>query len=294
MKMDDTTSTYIKKIENFLCKILWALGLWIPYGESKTRIILYSSYSIIFLFIFSLMYTVFLVINIFLLTDFDDLTNRLYMSLTEAALVIKVINFFVNNREWQKILTEISAFRIDLFHDEPIIRKRARIFQIILYVYFLIPNCAVYTIGLVPLFTGSVNLIFSGYYPGLDWKNNRKDYWSIYVYQYIGIVLTCNINVAIDSYYCFMMHILSTQINIFGHRLSRMKIANKEKDSILKTRLEFIEKFHMHQRLNSIFELIQKNLQWAYFCQVLLSGIVICSVTKELTEVSNSFLPIFK
>lgn len=82
-------------------------------------------------------------------------------------------------------------------------------------------NFAAHALGLAPLFTGSVYLVFKGYYPSFDWENNRKDYWSIYAYQYIGLIITANMNVVIDSYSCFVMHILSAQINIFGHRLSR-------------------------------------------------------------------------
>lgn len=91
-------------------------------------------------------------------------------------------------------------------------------------------------------------------------------------------------NLAIDSYYCFVMHMLSAQINIVGNRISSIKISENEK-SIYEIRLNLIEQMHTHQRLNIILASIQKNLQWAYFCQVLLSGIVICSITKELLRV---------
>lgn len=160
MDLNNSTSLYIKRITRFLCNVLWVLGLWKPNEKSSFRQICYSSYSVVFLFIFSIIYTLSMVVNIFFLNDFSDLTNRLYMSLTEAALAIKVITFFVHNREWQKVLTDIKQFHIKSSNDEQIIKQRASIFQIVLYVYFFFPNCAIHSFGIAPLLSGSKNQIF--------------------------------------------------------------------------------------------------------------------------------------
>lgn len=159
MELNNLTSLYIKRITWFLCNILQVLGLWKPNKESNWRFY-YSSYAIVFIFIFSIIYTVSMVVNIFFLTDFSDLTNRLYMSLTEVALVIKVITFFVNNREWQQILTDIKQFSINSLGDERIIKQRALIFQVVLYVYFFFPNCAAHALGIAPLLSGRTEQVF--------------------------------------------------------------------------------------------------------------------------------------
>lgn len=285
MVSNQPTRVYIKRTTDFLCDILLILGLWKPFKRSTTIFFLYSTYSIVFLCFFAMIYAASMVCNIFFLTDFSDLTNRLYMSLTEAALVIKIINFSINNSEWQHILHDIENYRIISLKDEQIIRKRTWIFQLVIYVYFFLPNFATHALGMSPLFSGTKSLAFSGWYPGFNWESNRTDYWTIFAYQYIGMFITCNLNVVIDSYYCFVMHTLSAQINIYGHHLSSIQVNENENKSIANTRLKLIENIHTHQRLNATFKLIQKNLQWAYFCQVLLSGIVICSVTKELAKV---------
>lgn len=284
MVFDQPTSVYIVKITNWLCGMLWSFGLWKPFEKSNWQQFLYSSYSIIFLTIFSVIYAALMVCDIFFLTDFTDLTNRLYMSLTEAALVIKVINFFLNNRDWQKCLSDLKDFRIKSLAEERIMQKSARIFYIMMSVYFLCPNCSVHALGITPLFSTETTLMYTGWYPGFNWQSNSRDYWCVYAYQYIGILITCNLNVAIDSYYCFLMHTISAQIKIFGHRLSLIHFIENENTTQV-NRLNLIEKIHTHQRLNATFNLIQHNLQWAYFCQVLLSGIVICSITKELSRV---------
>lgn len=292
MCSNNRTSLYTTRITRFLCTILRTLGLWKPIEKSELQQFIYSAYSVVFLLFFSIVYALMLVLDIFFLTDFSDLTNRLFMSLTEAALAIKVINFFFNNREWQQILTNINKFPINSSNDEKIIKQRVWIFQIVDYVYFFFPNCAAHALGISPLFMEKTKLIFSGWYPGFDWQNDRRDYWIIYAYQYIGIIITCNLNIAIDSYYCFVIHMLSVQVKMFGNHLSDTRTV-EEKDTLQQFRLNLIEKIHTHQRLNGTLALIQNNLQWTYFCQVLLSGIVICSITKELARVNDIYL-IFK
>lgn len=284
MDFDQPTSVYIKKLENFLCRILWSFGLWKPLNKSNSRKIVYSIYSIVFLSIFSMIYSVLMVSGIFLLTDFSDLTNRLYMSLTEAALALKVVNFFFHNRDWQKCLSEIKEFRVKSIEEEQIMQKYARIFYIVVSIYFFLPNCAIHALGQTPLFSEELKLIFPGWYPGFDWENNRHDYWYIYAYQYVGIIITCNLNLAIDSYYCFLMHTISSQIEIFGRRLSLIRIEQNQNMTKV-NRLNLIKQIDTHQQINATFDLIQENLQWAYFCQVLLSGVVICAIAKELSRV---------
>lgn len=298
MTFDERTESYIKTTKNPFRNILRIFGLWKPLAKPKWLQLIYSSYSIIFLSIFSIIYTSLMVINIFFLTDFSDLTNRLFMSLTEAALAIKVINFFFKNREWQQILTDIESFHITSLEEERILKKRINIFRILICMYYVFPNLTVHAFGITPLVSGAKEPIFSGWYPGLDWENSRRDYWLIYSYQYLGIFITANLNVTIDSYYCFVMHMLSAQINIFGKRLSLIQV-NEVGDDVTpmeQVRSNLIQQINAHQRLNSLFALIQRNLQWAYLGQVILSGIVICSVVKELARVfiiSNYISEIF-
>lgn len=284
MNFDQPTSVYTKQSQTFLCGLLFILGLWKPFEKPIWLQYIYSTYSVVLLTTFSIIYSATMVINIFLLTDFSDLSNRLFMSLTQAALAIKVINFFFNNRDWQRILSELNDFRTKCANDEQIMWARVRIFLIAMYTFFFNLQLCLHASGLIPLFGGAQDLIYSGWYPGFDWANNRRDYWTIYTYQYIGIFITANLNVAIDMYYCFVIHILSAQFNIIGHRINSIHF-DETKDSLGNVRLDFIEQMEAHQRLNSTFKLIQRNIQWAYFSQVLLSSIVICAMTRELAKV---------
>lgn len=287
MNLDQPTRVFTERISTFLCRMLLIFGLWKPFKKPNWLQNTYSLYSVVFLTIFSIMYAASMVVNIFLLTDFSELSNRLFMSLTEAALAIKVINFFLNNHEWQLILSELDDFRTKCARDEQVLWSRIRIFSIAMNSFFINVQICVHASGIFPLVTGTKDLLYSGWYPGFDWENNRRDYWLIYGYQYIGIFITGNLNVAIDAYYWFVIHILSAQYNIVGHRIESIQF-DETKDSIAKVRLDLMQQMEAHQSLNSKLRLIQRNIQWAYFAQILLSSVVICSITRELAEVNGT------
>lgn len=82
MDFDRPTSVFTKTIRTFLCGILLIFGLWKPFKKPKWIQHVYVLYSVILLLIFSIMYTTFMVVNIFFLTDIADLSNRMFMSLT--------------------------------------------------------------------------------------------------------------------------------------------------------------------------------------------------------------------
>lgn len=163
--------------------------------------------------------------------------------------------------------------------------RRTFIFKCVMYAFFCNVQMCVHASGIIILLTGKKNILYSGWYPGFDWEHNRRDFWTIYSYQYIGIFITGCLNVGIDLYYCLLIHVLSAQINIIGHRIKSIQF-DDTKSSIADVRLELIQQISTHQQLNSSLRRIQRNVQWAYFAQILLSSIVICSIIRELAEVN--------
>lgn len=119
MDSNRPTSLYTKQIRTLLITLLRICGLWKPYEKSIWLQTVYSTYSVVFLTTFVMIYTAAMVINIFMPSEADDsLANRVFLSLTEAALLVKVINFFFNNRDWQRIFDEIDEFRTNTSKEE--------------------------------------------------------------------------------------------------------------------------------------------------------------------------------
>lgn len=288
-KMEQPTSVYIRGMSRYLCSILWSFGLWKPFDKSKIRMISYCTYAIVFLFFFPALYAFCMVCNIFLLTDISELSNRLFMSLTEATLMIKAVNFFMKNNEWQRIYNDIGEFQLKTAKEQETVTYRTRILRNLDYVYFSLANGSLFFTSLTPVVQGTFGLIYSGWYPGFDWENNDRDYWIVYGYQAIGILITANMNLIIDTFYCLMMLMISAHLSILGERMRAIVVRDDDINGIHHARMELIEQIHTHRRINANFELVGKNLEFSYFFQILLSGIVISSIVLEVARVNRRF-----
>lgn len=271
----------------FLCMILKLLGLWKPYKSDKFYQNLYEIFGGIFLFIFVILYTTLMVANLFLLDDMQDLTNRLFMSLTEVALTIKVINFYMNNRKCQRMRMLLLTFPIESPTEEKTLKTPNNALKNLIIMYYLLSNGSVQLTNSIAALSSGFHLPYSGYYPGFDWQHSARDYWIIYVYQCVGMIITCNLNVTIDSYYCTIMQMISMETRIFGDRLRSMQYKENVTTEMKST---LINHFQTHNHIKECIRELQNGLMWSYFTQVLLSGIVICSTTNELARVNLLYL----
>lgn len=226
-----------------------------------------------------------MICDIFFLTDISDFSDRLYMTLASTAALTKAIHFIIYNEEWQLIFKEIKEFRINSIEERTIINDRRRLFQKIVILLFSNANIYGFSMALIAALNGKT--MYSGWYPGFDVQNNELDFWIIYGFQGIGTAIIASISLTLDSYYCFMMFMTESQLKIFGHRLSALQMENDYR-SVLRIRTELINHIHTHQRIESTFEKIRKNLQAALFFQILLSGIIISLITIELAGVSQT------
>lgn len=163
-----------------------------------------------------------------------------------------------------------------------LIEKSIRFFRIVLCLYYFLPNFAVALWNIDALFANENVLVFSGWYPGFDWKNNDRDYWTIFIYQYVGITITGLCNVSIDSYFCFSTYLISAEFEILGNRLMAARDQNfkSAKANLVKHVTTYLE-------IRGSIENVQKNLALTYFSQVILSGIVIYSCLSVLAKVKN-------
>lgn len=227
-----------------------------------------------------------MVANLYFLTDFSDLTYRLFMSSTKVAFTMKVLNHFFNNKSIQKIRKMHKEFEILSPHEDESIQKLITIFGIILFLYYLLSNMTITLWNISTLYADEKVLAFSGWYPGFDWEHNQRDYWIIFIYQYIGITITGNLNVSIDSFFCFSMYLISAEFEILGNRLKEIQT----KPQIGSIKLEFVKHVKIYNDIIEIIHEMKNNLALTYFTQLILSGIVVCSCTTGLAKVNLTIL----
>lgn len=271
----------------FLTWILRIGGLWTP-NVGYIYLLLYRIYSWWFIFTFSVMYTAFMCANIYFLRDISQLTEMLFMSLTELALVLKIINFYVNNSRLQHMLQRMEEFQMETPFEQEIMRPRLAFLIKSTIIYFICANTSMNTSALNAAVSENNTLMYSGYYPGMDWKHNLSAYWSVFAYQYFGILFTCQINLSIDTYFCLMMYMLSGQIIILGNRLANMGATteNRKQRTRVERRLELIKNIKTHADIAEFIQNLQHCLWWSFFSQLILSAVTVGSVANEILRVS--------
>lgn len=172
------------------------------------------------------MYLICMLINLIFITDVNETTHSLYVTLTELAFFLKVMNFFWFNRGMKECMSTVNGFELKDDKEAKTIQKRMHFFNWLTYSYYIIPNLCAITASMKPLFVEKREIPFRGWYP-LDWVNDDRNYVLVYAYQVIGILIEVNLNVTLDVYPNFLMHMISIQMEILGKRLKNLGSSSK-------------------------------------------------------------------
>ncbi len=205
--------------------IISRLVVWVYYlfGQwpNENSSILYHIYAFVLHFGFVFLYLVCMLINLIFITDVNETTHSLYVTLTELAFFLKVMNFFWFNRGMKECMSAINVFELRNETEANWVQKRMHYFNWLTYCYYVIPNICAITASMRPLFVQQRDIPFRGWYP-LDWVNNDLNYVVVYGYQVIGIMIEVNLNITLDVYPNYLMHMISIQMRILGKRLTNL------------------------------------------------------------------------
>lgn len=193
-------------------------GLWY-YPDTSAA---YKLYAFVLHFIFSFLYTICFVVNVFYLTDVSEATDSLCIGLTVLALFVKVLNFFWYNNLIQKILENIQQFELIDDNEIELVNDRTKTFLKLMVFYYFAPNTTGITTFINAVFVTPPQLPFNGWYP-LDWQHNNRDYWLTYFYQTFGMAMEINLNITIDLFPCYIMFMISVQMELLGGRLANIE-----------------------------------------------------------------------
>lgn len=277
-----TNELYTKKLYNFLSKLLSLYGFWLPFDRSKFVRLLLRIYGG-FLYIFLIIFTFFLLASIFINTENDKLTKRLFMSGTKFAMTAKMLPLYFLNRKVQQIRYSIESFQLQSMAEERKVEKYVNRVAIIIYICHSLPQIAIIAWNAEALLAPERKLAYSGWYPGVNWQTNDQQYHYVLAYQFIVISVTGLINIACDSYFGFAMYMISIEFEFLGERL----IAMQEISTATKTKQQLVESIKTLQDIRQISEDVKDTLAWSYFVQVIMSSIVIGSTVQELARVRD-------
>lgn len=141
-----------------------------------------------------------------------------FVSLTEVALFVKVLNMRYRTHVFQQHLNDLHNFKLENGAEMALIHGRLRILTKMLFAYIglvMVTGAMSYS---VPFFVDETILPYLAWYP-IDWYHNSKIYWFLYAYQVAGMIIQSHTLVCMEMYMVYIFVLLSTQLDIINERL---------------------------------------------------------------------------
>lgn len=227
----------ISKILIFHFKVL---GLWAPEKFSPA----YFIYSILLYLIFTVIYVFCMFINFFFLTDVEETTHSLYMTLTCIALLVKTINFHWFNRDMQNNLKTVNNFELQNVDEINLVTNRLRSYKNVWLAYYLMINITGLAAYISAIYTVPRQLPFRAWYP-FDWRHDEFKYWITYTYQVVGMIVQANLNISVEIFPGYLIYMARLKMDILSMRLKRKGKSLKEQQKSIGHLVDSI-KLHQH------------------------------------------------
>ena len=202
-------------------------GLWTK--NNKTSKFFNKLLKFFFHLIFTFIFIILMVINLFKISNLKNATESLYITLTEIALLTKLIILYKNRKNIMHLIELINHndFLIKNLNNQKMIKSHEKFLFKIYKLYSFISISAALSAYAVPLFAQIKIFPFPAWYP-FNWENNNLIYILLYIYQIIGMTMHCLLNVNNDIFYAYIMFIVHMQLIVLGENLRKLNNKNKK------------------------------------------------------------------
>lgn len=274
-------------MSRFFYIIFRIFGLWF---STDSRI--YKIYALILHITFTVIFTVFMLMNLILVTNIREATHAFYMTFTIISMFTRVMCFLWHNSRIRLCLEPIHDFDIQTIDEAKLLERKLNSFMNLVIVFYVACIAVLIMAFVQVLFMTEPKLPFPSYYP-LDWQHNRLDYWIVYFYQVGCLITGLNTNVGIQLFSCYLMHMLRFWMEVLGMRLVKLgsnvkDIGRSETNTALKDNEDFIVKcIASHQTLTRLKNDFQISFTIAFFADICTGSITICMLAYQLAVVSK-------
>lgn len=197
--------------------VLRLVGLW----PSESRSILYFVYGAVIFIIFSVGLTAVEFIQLIKYTESEKLTETMFMTLTDLAVLMKIINFFWRWHFMQELYKIARDFKLETAAEIKFFNERMRCNYWIVLLLFVSVNTAHMGAELKVIFTSELMLPFPAWYPS-SWFDGGVKYWLTYAHNSLSHLIGSNIVCALDGFPTSLLLIVSVQMEIIGWRLKSL------------------------------------------------------------------------
>lgn len=295
-------------------------GLW----PSGNRTLIYIVYGTAFFFIFSFALTVSELVQLIKFTESANLTQNMFMTLTDLAVLLKFVNFYWRWHSMQELYETARDFERETVAEVKLFNKRMRFNYWIVLLLFISVNTAHAGAELKTIWSPDLLLPFPAWYPP-SWLDGGVMYWLTYAHNSLSHLIGSNLVSAIDGFPTSLLFMVSVQMEILGSRLkslgddgplthtghlkngeSRMRNLQCRKRIIkcIQTHQQILElsichfewisiKFYWNVPLCRFTKKIENNFTMPLLAEICVSGTVSCCLIGEVAIVSDFSKNIF-
>lgn len=233
--------------ENFLKSITFAFfvfGMW----PEKNSTCFYLIFAWIFLTIFSFYFTFTMCSNLFMLSTMSEVTESLYMTLTELVLTIKILNFYTHYRDLQAILETVQSFELETEEEMNLVRKKFENIRRASIFYYVVALSAGSSADVSAFFSNQTELPFPAWMPLVNWKENAMHYWFVFSYQAMCMFITTTLNIGVEVFAYYLIFGVAIMMEVLGMRMA--KIGSEGERKLLTTVYVYpvlIKQIKLHQ-----------------------------------------------
>ncbi|TDG49842.1 hypothetical protein AWZ03_003830 [Drosophila navojoa] len=209
----------------------------------------------------------------FVSNNLEQAGQVLYMSLTEIALVVKILNIWYRSTAARRIMGHMkhsSDYALQSEQEHSYWQQQQRLFKWYFYLFLLASLGVVYSSCIGVLFLHDYELPFDYFVP-FEYRNERRYYYA-YGYSLIGMTVTSVSNVCLDALGCYFLFHLSLLYRLLGYRVRGLQYTASE--------VEFKEKlvivFKLHNRIRNLTVQIETLVSPYVLSQIVLSAFIIC------------------
>lgn len=207
--------------------VVWKrLGLW-PEKNSKLS---YYIYGTLLHISFGYIYAIFMCGAIFFqLDNLKDSTEVIYVSVSELAYTCKITGFLIYRRKIKELVTEMDEllkFNINDENEMRFVSAGIKKGKWTMYCVLFIFVMAALMAGVKVFFSSETTLPFPSEY-FFDWHATSTIYWTVYMYQLVGMLIQVSISAGIDTMPSSIMAILGAYCDALGYNLENINVSTK-------------------------------------------------------------------
>lgn len=259
----------IEKVAHPLIIFFNLFGFWQPQDKSLA----YKLYGISILIFCTVSIGLPITISIFLSSELGEFSNSLWTTCLIWVTLIRLFRFYISNEKMFLILRRIEQMDVQNDKEKALIDQRLKfVFRSGIFIFSSTCSSAVV---FFPHCLITRTLPFPAYYPFLCVAENFSHFFLVWIHQGVAIMISMFLLMAIEIYFCLALSMISTRLDIIGMRLK--KIGYEKCDKIVYYQnLIILIKFHLD--ILEFYKSIKKLFSFSYFCQGVVSGIMISSI----------------